>query len=327
MLVLGIESTCDETACAVVEGEKTILSNVIASQTALHAPFGGVFPELASRQHIEVFPEVLQQALKEANTSLEKLDLIAVAEKPGLMGSLLVGIHFAKGLALGANIPLIGVDHVEAHLFSAYMSATEEILFPAIGLVVSGGHTLLVYMSELGSHQIIGRTRDDALGEAFDKVATLLSLPYPGGPLIEQLAKKGDPQRYRFKVGQIKERPLDFSFSGLKTSVLYQVKGQNAHSTPLLSDQEKCDIAASFQRVAFADIISKTLLAVKEFGCKSILIGGGVSNSSILRDLFFQVSPIPLYFPHKALTQDNGAMIAGLGSYLFSLENKLKVVN
>ncbi len=312
MLSLGIESTCDETGCAVVRNGKEVLSNLISSQIALHTKFGGVVPELASRAHVDTLPTLLQQSLDTANVTLSEIDLISVARGPGLIGALLVGIHFAKGLSLATNKPLIGVNHVEAHLYSPFME--REIPLPALGCVISGGHTALLFIEKIGKYKLIGQTQDDAIGEAFDKVASLLQLPYPGGPAIEALAKKGDPHKYLLKAGQIKGRPLDFSFSGLKTGVLYLVKGQNAtKESHTLTDIEKQDIAASFQHAALSDIVNKSLLAAKECGGHCIVIGGGVSNNLALRSYFERASSLPLFWPRSDLCLDNAAMIAGLG--------------
>lgn len=318
MLVLGIESTCDETGCAVVCDGKVILSNVVASQEDLHAAFGGVVPEMACRRHIDVIKPVGQKALTKARITLEDIDLIAVAQGPGLIGALLIGTHFAKGLALATHKPLVGVNHIEAHLYASTMDA--EPLFPALGVVISGGHTALMYMRSISSYECIGQTQDDAIGEAFDKVAKLLHLPYPGGPPIERLAKKGNPFRFPFKAGQMKGKPFDFSFSGLKTAVLYAVRGQNGNKRELsdLSEEEKRDIAASFQRAACEDLVNKSILALKEFGCRSLLLGGGVSQNRYLRSLFENKVPYPIFWPAKGLSLDNAAMIAGLGFHIFT---------
>lgn len=315
MLVLGIESTCDETGCAIVRDGKEVLANLISSQIEVHTRFGGVVPELASRRHVDVLPSLLREALDLANVSLSEIDLIAVAKGPGLIGALLVGLHFAKGLSLSTGIPLLGVNHVEAHLYASFMGA--DVPLPAIGCVISGGHTALLYISAIGKYQLISQTHDDAIGEAFDKVALMLQLPYPGGPQIEALAKQGDPSRYPLKAGKIKGSPLDFSFSGLKTGVLYLIKGQNGtKDSPLqISEKEKCDVAASFQLTALSDVVSKTLIAANQFECKSVVVGGGVSNNFTLRHLFEKESTLPLFWPGQGLTLDNAAMIAGLGHH------------
>jgi N6-L-threonylcarbamoyladenine synthase len=318
MFVLGIESTCDETACAVVRDGKEILSNVISSQIDLHAEYGGVVPELACRRHVDVMIPVLDEALKKAQLDLSQIDLIAVAHGPGLIGALLIGLNMAKGLALALNKPFIGVNHVEAHLYAALMSSSQTTQFPCLGVVLSGGHTALVLIKEIGAYELLGQTVDDALGEAFDKVAKMLQLPYPGGPQIEALAKRGDAKRFAFKAGLVKGHPLAFSFSGLKTAVLYTLKGQNGQAPLELSDQIKCDIAASFQQAALANVVSKTLLAAERYQCQSIIFGGGVTNNLRLRELFLEANPHLNYlWPFASLTLDNAAMIAGLGYHHF----------
>lgn len=321
MIVLGIESTCDETACALVRDGKEILANVIYSQTDVHLPFGGVFPELACRRHIDALIPVIKAALKEADLSPEHIDLIAAAKGPGLMGALLIGLNAAKTLSYAWNIPFVGVNHVEAHLYAAMMPL-EKVELPALGLVISGGHTFLVKIEELGRYQFLGGTQDDAIGEAFDKVASLLGLPYPGGPEIEQLAKKGNPDRFKFKAGQVKGQPLDFSFSGLKTNVLYTIKGQTPlKEAPLLiTEEEKADVAASFQEAALRDIVQKAELAAKLHNCSTLFCGGGVSNNLRLKTLFAQKESLQVYYPQKRLCLDNAAMIAGLGFHCYSKE-------
>jgi N6-L-threonylcarbamoyladenine synthase len=311
MLVLGIESTCDETGISLVQNGCEILANEIASQAKIHSLNGGVIPELASRCHSEMCLPLMEQALFKANVSLKEIDGIAVAHGPGLIGALLVGLHFAKGLALGLNKPFVGINHIEAHLYAVMMD--QRIPLPALGVVISGGHTALLIIRCLHKYQLIGQTQDDAIGEAFDKVAMLLGLPYPGGPEVEHLAQTGDPYRFPFKSGHIKNHPYNFSFSGLKTAVLYQIKGQDGHkSRPSLSI-DKSDIAASFQRAALSDIVSKSQLAAKEYHCNSILLGGGVSSNKTLRQMFRETCEIPVYWPAKDLALDNAAMIAGLG--------------
>lgn len=325
MLVLGIESTCDETACSVVASGRRILSNIVSSQVKIHAPFGGVVPELACRQHIEVFIPVLDRALKEAQVTLQEIDLIAVANAPGLIGAVLLGLHVAKALSIATRKPFIGVNHVEAHLYASIMSHSQEVDFPALGVVLSGGHTALVLMNGVGEYQLIGQTVDDALGEAFDKVAKMMGLPYPGGPEIEKLAAQGDPRSYPLKAGTIKGRPFDFSLSGLKTAVLYQLKGQGHHKTaPIpLAQAEKCNMAASFQRVAFEDIVAKSLKAAAAYGCRTLIFGGGVTNNQSLRKLFnSQAASLQLLWPSNGLSLDNAAMIAGLGFHLYQRRQK-----
>lgn len=320
MLVLGIESTCDETACALVQNGSKILSNVISSQIDLHRQYGGVVPELACRRHIDVIVPVLDEACRMAGKKIEEVDLIAVARGPGLIGALLIGLNAAKALALALDKPFIGVNHVEAHLYAALMShPPSEVSFPCLGVVLSGGHTALVLIREIGSYELIGQTVDDAVGEAFDKVAKMLDLPYPGGPEIERLACNGDASRYAFKGGHVKGSPFAFSFSGLKTAVLYAIRGQNQlDSLPKLTAQEKCDLAAAFQQAALGDIVSKTLRAATTFGVKSILFGGGVTNNMMLRKLFADSDDRFSYlWPSVGLSLDNAAMIAGLGYHKF----------
>lgn len=314
MIVLGIESTCDETACAVVKNGDEILSNVVSSQIDLHKEYGGVVPELACRRHVDLIIPVLDQALQEAGISLQEVDLIAVAHCPGLIGALLIGLNTAKALALAQQKPFIGVNHTEAHLYAALMSQKESIRFPCLGVVLSGGHTSLVCMKEIDDYELIGQTADDAIGEAFDKVAKMLGLPYPGGPEIENLALHGNPEAFSFKAGQVKGKPFDFSFSGLKTAVLYKLK-----EIKELNTQVKRDIAASFQKAAFEDIIRKTLKAASELNIKNIIFGGGVTNSRTLRDLFNIASAEVSYlWPAFGLSLDNAAMIAGLGYHTYS---------
>ena len=320
MNVLGIETTCDETAVAIVRDGKDILANCIASQAKLHEQYGGVFPEMASRQHIDQLLPLVEVALKQAQLTSDKIDLVAVANGPGLMGALLMGVTAAKGLSFAWEKPLVGVNHVEAHLYSAMMTSEHEPIFPALGIVLSGGHTFLAKMNTITDYSIIATTVDDAIGEAFDKVATLLGLPYPGGPHIEKLALKGDDTRFPFKAGQVKKRPLDFSFSGLKTNVLYTVKGPQANrkAPDLITEADKKDVAASFQQVAFSDIVSKAIQAAQTFPCQGIYLGGGVTNNQRLKTLFEEArSHLPIYWPPKELTLDNGAMIAGLGYHLY----------
>lgn len=319
MLTLGIETTCDETAAAVVQDGKTILSNVIFSQAKLHEKYGGVFPEMASRCHVTKMLPVIDVALKEAQVSKEELDLIAVAHGPGLIGSLLVGLNTAKALSLAWDLPFIGINHIEAHLYAAMMQETSP-LFPALGVVISGGHTQILYIRDIGEYSVLGSTIDDAIGECFDKVASLLDLPYPGGPMIEKLAREGDENKYPFHAGQVRDNPLSFSFSGLKTKVLYTVKGQKGHKdkNSIIPEVEKKHIAASFQKTALMDIISKVVLASKNHEVKAIYAGGGVSNNQKLRELFLKKNlSIPLFWPSKGLSLDNAVMIAALGYQQF----------
>lgn len=317
MKVLGIETTCDETACGIVEDGKTILSHTVSSQIDLHTQYGGVYPELACRKHFEILIPLIDKTLKKASLKPQDIDLIAVAHAPGLVGALLLGLTAAKGLALSWNRPFVGVNHVEAHLFAALMGCDSPV-FPALGVVVSGGHTLLMKIDGIGHYTPIGSTVDDALGEAFDKVAVLLDLPYPGGPEIEKLALGGNASLYPFKSGIVKGKPWDFSFSGLKTNVLYTLKGQNCDrkAPSLLPDSEKKHIAAGFQEAALSDLVKKSLSAAEALGCKMIFLGGGVTQNQRLRKLL-ENSPIPALFPPPGLSVDNGVMIAGLGYHVF----------
>lgn len=323
MIVLGIETTCDETSCAVVENGKAILSNAITSQIDLHAEYGGVVPELSCRRHVDVLIPVLKQSLNEANLSLADIDLIAVAYGPGLIGALLIGVTAAKTLSLALNRPFIGVNHVEAHLYASLMAHQAPIDFPCIGIVVSGGHTALVLMESIGSYKLIGETVDDAIGEAFDKVAKQLGLPYPGGPRIEALAAHGNPHRFPFKPGKVKDHPLSFSFSGLKTAVLYTLKGQNSEMTSHLdlTEQNICDLAASFQHAALSGVVDKAILAAQQYGCRTLVFGGGVTNNQQLRRLVKERGGfLTALWPPFGLSLDNAAMIAGLGYHRFLIK-------
>lgn len=322
MIVLGIESTCDETACAIVRSGRDVLAHRLASQVDLHQLYGGVVPELACRRHIDVLVPLIRGALEDAALSLNEVDLIAVAHGPGLIGALLIGLNGAKALSLALSKPLIGVNHIEAHLYAALMSAPKPPPFPALGVVASGGHSSLVKMHDVGSYELIGQTIDDAVGEAFDKVARILGLPYPGGPAIESLAKQGDAQRFAVKPGQVKGRPYDFSFSGLKTRVLYLAKGNGAskYAPLLLDEQGKADLAAAFQDAALGDIVDKALAAAQEHGCHSLVLGGGVTNSRRLRKLLgdkAQEQNLPVFWPGPGLSVDNAVMIAGLGYHTY----------
>lgn len=324
-VVLGIETSCDETAASVVVDGKHILSNVLYSQVAMHEKFGGVFPELASRRHLEKLLPIVDLALKEASMTPNNIDLIACSGWPGLIGALLMGVNCAKSLAFAWNKPFVAVNHVEAHLYAAMMD-DEEIVYPCIGVVVSGGHTALVLIHELGRYEEIGKTVDDAVGEAFDKVARMLKLGYPGGPKIEALAKLGKRDAFPFTSGRVKEKPYHFSFSGLKTQVLYTIKGQNASPDAkwLIQDDQIPDIAASFQEIALGGVVDLALKAAREYGVSHILVGGGVSNNIRLREIFFERggSDFTLHYPPFGLSLDNAAMIAGLGYHTFNLNKK-----
>ncbi|MFY7843434.1 MAG: tRNA (adenosine(37)-N6)-threonylcarbamoyltransferase complex transferase subunit TsaD [Rhabdochlamydiaceae bacterium] len=319
MLILGIETTCDETACSVVEDGKKILSNVIYSQVDIHALYGGVFPELCSRKHQEVLLSIVDQALKEAHVTSSDLQAIAVAKGPGLIGALVIGVNAAKTLSFCWDIPFIGVNHVEAHLYAAIMNDPSP-LFPSLGLVISGGHTFLVLIKQVGEYEMIGSTQDDAIGEVFDKVGVMLGFSYPAGPSVEKLALTGNPRRFPFKKGVVKGRPWDFSFSGLKTNVLYTLKGANSQkeASLIIPKDDLADVAASFQQVALQDIVQKSTKAFGDYRCHKIYVGGGVSRNNKLKELFRDFSSnIPVIYPSDDLCLDNGAMIAGLGYHIF----------
>lgn len=320
MRVLGIETTCDETACAVVVDGKTILSNVINSQTDIHSQYGGVVPELASRRHIDVIQTVLDVSLREAKCTLQEIDLIAVAKGPGLIGALLTGITFAKSLAWALGKPLVGVNHVEAHLYAAIMTRESPPVFPALGMVLSGSHTSIVKIFGVGQYQLLGETIDDAIGEAFDKVAKIMGLGYPGGPVIEKLASCGDPKRFSFKAGHVKQSPLDFSFSGIKTSVLYTIKKFES-----LTEQDRCDVAASFQEAVFQDILQKLEKALHNQNCNAVYLGGGVTQNKTLQARLQKHLSVPCFFPRTDLCQDNAAMIAGLGYHVYRVSESTEI--
>jgi len=310
MLFLGIESTCDETAAAVVKDGSDILSQVIESSSDLHKSYGGVFPELACRYHVDVILPVIDAALKKAEISPKNLDCIAVANEPGLIGALFIGLSVAKGLCIAWKKPLIGINHIEAHLYASMMNSQPS--FPALGFVLSGGHTLLLKISSIGEYELLGTTVDDAIGEAFDKVASMLGISYPGGPQLEILAKKGNPLAYPFSISNVKKYPLSFSFSGLKTAVFYILKKLD------LAKESYADIAASFQYTAFKDLLFKAELAFRNQPYRSIVFGGGVCTNQALRELFSVRFPnIPLFWPPEGLSTDNAAMIAGLAYHKF----------
>lgn len=339
MLTLGFETSCDETACAIVRDGRYVLSNAIATQTDLHEGYGGVVPEIAGRAHVERVIPVLRKAINDAGVTMKDIDAVAVGHRPGLIGSLLVGVCAAKAAALALGVPLVGVDHVQAHLVAGTLVAgTLDIAadppMPALGLVVSGGHTAMFYVPSLTEAARIGATRDDAVGEAYDKAATILGLPYPGGPRLDKLAQDpaADPWAVQFPVSRLEEGSLDFSFSGLKTAVLYAVRGvpaRHGHPSkpappppPPLTDERVRDLAASFQRAACHAVMLKmgrALDALKDQGieCKSILAGGGVTANSRLRKELAALAHergLELRVPAMGYCLDNAAMIAALGA-------------
>ncbi len=312
MKVLGIETSCDETACAVVEEGVQILSNVVASQVEIHARYGGVVPEVASRQHLLAIVPILKQALSEAGTGLKDLSAIAVTVGPGLAGSLLVGVTLAKALALAADLPLVGVNHLEGHIYANWLEGF-AIEFPVLCLIVSGGHTDLVLMKDHGEYLQLGRTRDDAAGEAFDKVARILNLGYPGGPAIEKAAR-GITDPYSLPRAWL-PGTWDFSFSGVKTATLHLARelGVSPDSPPELIGR----IAAGFQEAAVDVLVTKTLQAAEEHGVRQILLGGGVVSNLRFRELITSRSPLPILLPRPELCTDNAAMIASCGYFKF----------
>jgi N6-L-threonylcarbamoyladenine synthase len=319
-LVLGIESSCDETAAAVVRAGRAILSSVVHSQVAEHAPFGGVVPEIAGRSHLRAILSVVDSALARAGAGLDDLDAIAVTARPGLIGSLLVGLSAAKGLAWTRGLPLVGVDHIEAHAYSATMAA--EVRFPALALVVSGGHTALYRMRGPTELDKLAETLDDAAGEAFDKVASLLGLPYPGGPAVARLAREGDRRAFPFPRYRPKGESPGFSFGGLKTAVLYHLRGQDALApTPLPEAIERrADVAASFEEAVVDALVEQTLLAARREELTTLLVAGGVACNERLRERLTAEARLEgreAIFPAPALCADNGAMVAGIGFHLW----------
>ena len=314
-VVLGIESSCDETAAAIVDGVYRVRSNVIASQHDLHQRYGGVVPEIASRAHLERALPVVRQALAEANVSWSDIDAIAVGNRPGLIGSLLVGTSIGKALAWTLDVPLIGVDHVHAHVLAGLLNDSEP-MWPALGFVVSGGHTSLIMMESALEWTVVGRTIDDAVGEAYDKVGTMLGLPHPGGPAVDALATTGDPLTIAFPVANLGRESLDFSFSGLKTAVLYAAKGVPTKEVPPLDDARRRDLAASFQHAAVKALMRNLRRALDRFEPKTILLGGGVAANGVLRAAVqaeADARAIPLRLPAIDYCLDNGAMIALAG--------------
>ncbi len=311
-LTLGIETSCDETAAAVLEDGRRIRSSVIASQDTLHAPYGGIVPELASRRHVEAIWPVVQEALTRAGVTLAEIDGIAATAGPGLIGSLLVGLCFGKALAFARDIPLVGVNHLEGHLYAATLDH-EGLSFPFTGLVASGGHTNLYLATAPGVYHLLGRTRDDAVGEAFDKVAKLLSLGYPGGPLIEEWARKGDPNAVRFPRPVPPRGSYDFSFSGLKTAVVNYVKGAGGTT---LDPGLIADICAGFQEAVVDVLVRVSLAAAKASASRRLVLVGGVACNGRLRSKLTERAAeegVQVYYPKPSLCTDNAAMIAAAG--------------
>jgi N6-L-threonylcarbamoyladenine synthase len=314
MLILGIETSCDETAAAVLKNGREILSNVVYSQIALHRPYGGVVPELASRRHLDKIVPVVEEALDQANVHLSAVDGIAVTRGPGLVGALLVGLCFAKSLSAVARVPLLGINHIEGHICSIFLE--KQVPFPFLSLTVSGGHTSLFLVKEIGSYEVLGQTRDDAAGEAFDKVAKLLNLGYPGGGIIESLAEKGNP-RIRFPRAIPSADSLDFSFSGIKTAVVNYVKGFTA--TPEEAKGWSLeDIAASFQEAVVDMLIKKVIQAQRKYMTERLVLAGGVVANGYLRSRFREMAReqgVDLHIPSPHLCTDNAAMIAWVGNH------------
>jgi N6-L-threonylcarbamoyladenine synthase len=319
--ILGIETSCDETAAAVVESGRRILANVVASQAAQHADYGGVFPEVASRMHIEAIHPVVARALAQSHVGLESIDAIAVTRGPGLAGSLVVGLNMAKGLALGAGLPLLGVNHLESHLYSIWLVEGEpEPEFPLLALIVSGGHTELVLMRDHLTYVRLGGTLDDAAGEAFDKIGRLLGLAYPGGPAIQVASEGGDPNAFKFPRAWL-EKTWDFSFSGLKTAVLREVRSRQPELEAAVEAPRPglpiADLAASFQAAIVDVLVGKTMAAADAHKAKEILVAGGVSANRMLRQTFHARSKVPVRVPPLELCTDNAAMTAALGHRRF----------
>ena len=315
--ILAIETSCDETAAAVLENGRLLLASTVASQMDIHARYGGVYPEVASRQHVLAILPVIEETLAKAHLTLENIDAVAATRGPGLAGALVVGLNAAKGIALGASLPLVGVNHLEGHIYSAWVyeageNPAPEPHFPLMALLVSGGHTELNLMEDHLSYQRLGATLDDAAGEAFDKVSRLLGLPYPGGPSIQEAAEEGSPIAFKFPRAWL-EGTWDFSFSGVKTAVLKEVKKLEGRPLPV------ADLAASFQEAVVEVLFQKTILAAREFGVKEIIVGGGVSANTALRQAFLEQEEFPINIPRLSLCTDNAAMVASAGYFHFAL--------
>ncbi|MBK9122051.1 MAG: tRNA (adenosine(37)-N6)-threonylcarbamoyltransferase complex transferase subunit TsaD [Chloroflexi bacterium] len=323
-IILGIETSCDETAAAVIIDGQRIASNVVASQVDLHAQYGGVYPEVASRAHVEAIDPVVRQALTDAALNVDRLDAIAVTRGPGLVGSLLVGISYAKGLALMSGKPLLGINHLEGHIYSLWLTQPlQEANFPVVVLIVSGGHTELVLMRDHGVYERLGGTLDDAAGEAFDKVGRVLGLPFPGGPNIQRAAEAGQPDAYQFPRAK-RDQSFDFSFSGLKTAVLREVtrmspKGPDGEKGATLREGVSVpDAAASFQAALVDALVEKTVRAAQTYDANEILLAGGVSANALLRMQIKDAAQLPVRYPPLNLCTDNAAMIAAAAHYRFT---------
>lgn len=322
--ILAIESSCDETSAAVILNGREILSNVIASQISTHEQYGGVVPEVASRIHIEAISGVVEEALLKANITLEKIDAIGVTYGPGLVGALLVGLQFAKGLAFASKKPLVGVNHIEGHICANYIQH-KDLKPPFISLVVSGGHTFIVHVKDYGIYEVIGQTRDDAAGEAYDKVARALGLGYPGGPKIDKLAKEGNPKAITFPKANFHEETLDFSFSGVKSAVLNYLNKCNMQNIEI----NKADVAASFQQAVVDVLKDNVLLTCKKKNIDTIAIAGGVASNSTLRETLINEAGkkgIKVLFPTPILCTDNAAMI-GSAAYFNFINGKVNDLN
>jgi N6-L-threonylcarbamoyladenine synthase len=313
MYFLAIETSCDETAAAVFTDAPAVLSNIVASQTDLHARFGGVVPEVAARAHLQRLLPVIDEALRQAGVRLEQIGCIAVLNSPGLVGALLVGVSAAKMLAVALDVPLVHANHIEAHIYSCRLAAGRDI-FPCVGLVVSGGHTSLFHCHDALHFELLGATLDDAAGEAFDKVASILGIGFPGGPAVEREASGGDPQAFAFPRSFLRDPRLDFSFSGLKTAVLYTVAGKEvARSEPPPAGQRRADIAASFQQAVVDVLVAKARQALARTGLKRLAVGGGVSANRALRSALEMMAAqegVELFIPPLSLCTDNAAMAA-----------------
>jgi len=311
--ILAIESSCDETAAAVVKNGRTVLSNVISSQIALHTLYGGVVPEIASRKHIEKINQVIEEALTEANMELGQMNAIGVTYGPGLVGALLVGVAEAKAISYATGIPLVGVHHIEGHVSANYIEHP-DLEPPFLCMIVSGGHTHLVIVKEYGEYEIVGRTHDDAAGEAYDKVARAIGLGYPGGPKIDKLAKEGNPSAIQFPRAQVEGCPYDFSFSGLKSAVLNYLH----HAEQVGEEINRADVAASFQAAVVDVLVDRTLQAAKEYGIDKVALAGGVASNSALRagmEAACKKAGKTLYFPSPVYCTDNAAMIGAAAYY------------